>query len=436
MAIFIILANILGTLRIVLYLIRTRRWLGEEGRKYKNWLKVHKKNRSFNEYVEKKKKFILCRRCSLLCIIGIIFLSFASAMTAIAAITNTPYLNTQITEKIFDKTKYERDPATYEVDQKVNTVIEYEDEKAKGLFMNLKDEKVVNQITEDIIKFYYEEISKQVSSLGAGIDPTLCQDNEVIIDYNKLSQLDEEIKKYKYPTEVPVEIYKQEYEIRKCAYSKESSSENAYQTGRVSDDIFHILYLKCMQNCTIENIKENNNTLNKTYQQEKYEIEIKKIGADELYFYGSQAILYYNESLKNLNVEETRNDVIFKMGMIFWKFYLLSDILEQDNLETNQSNRIHFLLLANTFFELCKHYDTQDNTCRELFSYYFACNLYEVGFFATTEFKSELWKKAKIYLQSYIKNTENKSLEENNLNLVEDSKYRIKLIEQNLKRFD
>lgn len=320
-------------------------------------------------------------------------------------------MGVEIIAEITGNEGYEKDPAMYESVSADDAIAIYESQKERGLFWDIKEGSSISEISSDTIKGYREQVNREIGSLQAGMDVSLILDDGITADYDRLKELDIEIKSYTDRTKVPIEIYKEEFEIRRHACSENYSAENAYQTARAADDVFHILFLN--------------------YKQGGRKNDMEKSELEDIFYYASFANIYYNETLKWSDTEESRNDILFKMGLIFQKLYLLSDMLDgesEQSLEEKDTSKIHFLLMANAFFEMCRYYDGKDNLCYELFDYYFGCNLYESGYFAELSYQRELWTDAVIYLQQYIDKQTSMPQEKQDVNLIFDSEYRIGVI--------
>lgn len=409
-----LIANFAITLGLLWLLLRGMSLAKTGASGCRNWLKRNRRNKNAQNRTGFRIKFCVCVICTIFCVImtGAVF--SLSAIVTFAMTSDEKKLGIELVTDMLDQTEYEKDPVTYKSDVIKDEIIVYENEKQRGLFMELKQKASVERITKEALQLYREYMNQSISIHGATINPMLIFENDEDVDYSRLLELEAEIKSYPDPGDVPIEIYKEEYEIRRQAYSKVHSAKNAYQTGRTADDIFHILYLGYKQNYGV--------------------IEEQKKGSeDELFYYASSAIIYYNESLKSDNTEESRNDVLFKMGLIFQKLYLLSDVLDETSVEIQEqqatnSNKIHFLLLAKVFFESCRYYDDSDNLCWNQFNYYYGCNLHAAGLSAETGYGKELWKEAVVYLQCYIDREELEDTEKQDKKLLEDSRYRIELL--------
>lgn len=177
-----------------------------------------------------------------------------------------------------------------------------------------------------------------------------------------LTEIDDSIKSYDKPSLVPAELYIEEFYARAKAYALNPSGSNAYQTARSADDIVT-------------------------------QLDLANADVEMCMYFSAYSIKYYFEALKYSLTDESPNDILLKMAIIFQKLTRRSELIDY---------KIHFLFFSNALMYQAQNFNSQlDNYCNCYFNYYYGTNLYSLGILSNID-DIDYYANTLDYLNKYL----------------------------------
>lgn len=245
--------------------------------------------------------------------------------------------------------------------------------KEKLLYSELYYEYYQTNILEKENKNYIQEYVKYTKNLLDNYD--MSPDNNLISfgtseeylylsnkSFRTLDKIDTLIKSYGNPALVPAKLYIEEFYARANAYSLNPTGSNAYQTARSADDVVT-------------------------------QLDLVNADVEMCMYFSAYSIKYYFESLKYNLTDETTNDILLKMAIIFQKLTRRSELVDY---------KIHFLLFSNALMYQAQNYNPQsDNYCNCYFYYYYGTNRYSLGIISDID-DIDYYANTLDYLKKYL----------------------------------